>query len=75
MKQYSEEEIQQLLSISGGDAEEQAAALAVVTAALVESRRLGRIALRKPGSSWYRNQGILRGELSSNWQSSLRPGL
>lgn len=74
MKQYSEEEIQQLLSISGGDAEEQAAALAVVTAALIESRRLGRIAVRKPSSSWHRNQGILRGELSSNWHSSLRPG-
>jgi hypothetical protein len=75
MKHYSEEEVQQLLSISGGDAEEQAAALAVVTAALIESRNLGRIALKKPGSSWHRNQGILRGELSTNWQSSSRPGL
>ena len=75
MKHYSQEEVQQLLSISGGDAEEQAAALAVVTAALIESRNLGRIALKKPGSSWHRNQGILRGELSTNWQSSSRPGL
>jgi hypothetical protein len=75
MKQYSEEEIQKLLAISGGEAEEQAAALAVVTAALIESRRLGRIAVKKPGSSWHRNQGILRGELSSNWHSSSRPGL
>ncbi len=75
MKQYSEEEIQQLLSVKGGDAEDQAAALAVVTAAIIESRRLGRIAVRKPGSSWHRNQGILRGELSSNWHSSAKPGL
>jgi hypothetical protein len=75
MKQYSESEIQQLLAVTGGDTEEQAAALAVVTAAIIESRRLGRIAIRKPGSSWHRNQGILRGELSSNWHSSSRPGL
>lgn len=75
MKQYSEEEIQQLLNVTGGDAEDQAAALAVVTAAIIESRRLGRIALRKPGSTWHRNQGILRGELSSNWHTSSKPGL
>ena len=75
MKQYSEEEIRQLLTVSGGEAEDQAAALAVVTAAIIESRRLGRIAVRKPGSTWHRNQGILRGELSSNWHSSAKPGL
>ncbi len=75
MKQYSEEEIQQQLQVKGGDAEDQAAALAVVTAAIVESRRLGRIALRKPSSSWHRNNAILRGNLSSSWHSSSRPGL
>ena len=75
MKQYSEEEIQHLLNVTGGDAEDQAAALAVVTAAIIESRRLGRIAVRKPGSTWHRNQGILRGELSSNWNTSSKPGL
>ena len=75
MKHYSEEEIQQLLNVTGGDAEDQAAALAVVTAAIIESRRLGRIAVRKPGSTWHRNQGILRGELSSNWHTSSKPGL
>lgn len=75
MKQYSEDEIQQLLTVTGGEAEDQAAALAVVTAAIIESRRLGRIAVRKPGSTWHRNQGILRGELSSNWHSSSKPGL
>lgn len=75
MKQYSEEEIREQLTVQGGDLEDQAAALAVVTAAIIESRRLGRIALKKPGSSWHRNQGILRGELSTNWHSSSRPGL
>ena len=75
MKQYSEEEIQQLLNVTGGDAEDQAAALAVVTAAIIESRRLGRIAVKKPGSTWHRNQVVLRGELSSNWHSSSKPGL
>jgi hypothetical protein len=75
MKIYSEEEIEQLLIVKGGDAEDQAAAMAVVTAAILESRRLGRIALGKPSSSWHRGQGILRGELSSNWHSSSRPGL
>lgn len=75
MKQYSEDEIRQLLTVTGGEAEDQAAALAVVTAAIIESRRLGRIAVRKPGSTWHRNQGILRGELSSNWHSSSKPGL
>ena len=75
MKIYSEEEIQQLLTVTGGDAEDQAAAVAVVTAAILESRRLGRIALGKPSSSWHRSQGILRGDLSSNWHSSSRPGL
>ena len=75
MKQYSEEEIQQLLKVSGGDSEDQAAALAVVTAAIIESRRLGRIAVRKPSSTWHRSQGILRGELSSNWHASSKPGL
>jgi hypothetical protein len=75
MKIYSEDEIQQLLRVKGGDAEDQAAALAVVTAAILESRRLGRIAIGTPSSSWHKNQGILRGELASNWHSSSRPGL
>ena len=35
MKIYSEEEIQQLLKVTGGDAEDQAAAVAVVTAAIL----------------------------------------
>ena len=75
MRQYSEEEIREQLLVKAGDPEDQAAALAVVTAAIIESRRLGRIAIRKPGSTWHRNQGILRGELSSNWHSSSKPGL
>jgi hypothetical protein len=75
MRIYSEEEIQQLLTVKGGNAEDQAAAVAVVTAAILESRRLGRIAVGKPRSSWHRSPGTLRGELSSNWHSSSRPGL
>jgi hypothetical protein len=75
MRIYSEEEIQQLLKVTGGDAEDQAAAVAVVTAAILESRRLGRIAVGKPSSSWHKSQGILRGDMSSNWHSSSRPSL
>ena len=75
MKIYSEEEIQQLLTVSGGDAEDKAAADAVVTAAILESRRLGRIALGKPSSSWHKGQSVLRGDMASNWHTSSRPGL
>jgi hypothetical protein len=71
MKQYTPEEIQQLLTISGGNAEDQAAALAVVEAAILESRRLGRIATRKPRSSWHRSDQLLRGELGHGWGSFL----
>jgi hypothetical protein len=39
MKQYTPEEIQELILVKGGDAEDQAAALAVVEAAILESRR------------------------------------
>jgi hypothetical protein len=72
MKQYTPEEIQQLLTVSGGDAEEQAAALAVVEAAILESRRLGRIATRKPKSSWHKSDLLLRGSISGQWGSFLR---
>jgi len=75
MRIYSEEEIQQLLTVTGGNAEDQAAAVAVVTAAILESRRLGRIAVGKPSSSWHKSQGVLRGDMSSNWHSSSRPAL
>ncbi|MEY4990911.1 MAG: hypothetical protein RIS08_1137 [Actinomycetota bacterium] len=71
MKQYSPEEIQALLTIKGGDEEEQAAALAVVEAAILESRRLGRIALRTPKTTWHRSPEQLRGQISSGWGSWL----
>ena len=75
MKQYSAQEIADLLSVKGGDAEEQAAALAVVMSAIRESRRLGRIALGAPKSSWSKNPNILRSEIGSSWSASSRPGL
>ena len=75
MKQYSNEEILELLKVSKGDAEDQAAALAVVASAIRESRRLGRIALGKPKSTWHKNSSILRSELSQNWATSSKPGL
>jgi len=69
MKQYTPEEIQQLLTVKGGNAEEQAAALAIVESAVLESRRLGRIATRPPGSSWHKSDSILRSSLNGNWGS------
>jgi hypothetical protein len=67
MQQYTPEEIQQLITIRGGNAEEQAAALAVVEAAILESRRLGRIALRPPKTSWHKSDQNLRSGISGNW--------
>ena len=75
MRQYSEAEIAQLLTVTGGDIEDQAAALAVVTSAIKESRRLGRIALGQPKSSWSKNPNMLRNSGGSEWRSSGRPGL
>jgi hypothetical protein len=67
MKQYTPEEIQELILVKGGDAEDQAAALAVVEAAILESRRLGRIATRPARSSWHKSEANLRTQLSGNW--------
>jgi hypothetical protein len=75
MKQYSNEDLLSMLDVKYGTEEEQAAAIAVVVASIRESRRLGRIALRKPKSSWHRNPGILREGLSTDWGSSARAGL
>ncbi len=69
MKQYTPEEIQQLILVRGGEAEEQAAALAVVEAAILESRRLGRIATRPAKSSWHKSDSGLRKPLTGNWGS------
>jgi hypothetical protein len=67
MKQYTPEEIQQLLTVTGGSPEDQAAALAVVEASILESRRLGRIATRAPKSSWHKSDAMLRSNLTGNW--------
>jgi hypothetical protein len=72
MKQYTPEEIQELLTIKGGDAEEQAAALAIVEAAILESRRLGRIATKKPRTTWHRSNQNLRDPLIGSWSNKLR---
>lgn len=56
----------EMLSITSGDNLEQAAALAVVTTAILESRRLGRIALGKPKTTWHKNPQMLRAELPRN---------
>lgn len=72
MKQYSPAEIQQLIKVSGGDPEEQAAALAVVEAAIIESRKLGRVALGSPNSAWHKDSGLLRKTLDSTWGRKLR---
>jgi hypothetical protein len=72
MKQYSESEIQELLLVSGGNEADQAAALAVVISSIRESRRLGRIALGAPKSTWNRNHSTLRANLDGTWQSGSR---
>lgn len=72
MRQYSEAEIQALLETSGGDEVETAAALAIVTQAIIESRRLGRIATKPPKTSWNRGNDQLRGEHVGNWTSEFR---
>ncbi|MDA8992831.1 hypothetical protein N9F59_00860 [Aquiluna sp.] len=72
MRQYSGKEITELIEVSGGDESEQAAAIAVVTQAIVESRRLGRIATRKPRTSWNRGEAQLRGNHVDGWVNQFR---
>jgi len=72
MRQYSEFEIQGLVVAKGGDEHEQAAAIAVVTQSIIESRRFGRIATRTPNSSWNRGNGQLRGQHIGNWVNEFR---
>lgn len=75
MREFSDEEIQIQLSVNGGTEEEQAAAKAVVVAAIQENLRLGRLAKGYQKSTWSKNRGILRSEISNNWKASSRPGL
>ena len=72
MKQYTPHEIQQLLRVKGGTPEEKAAALAVVEAAIIESRKLGRVALGSPKSAWLKDSGLLRTDLDAQWGKKLR---
>ena len=71
MRQYSAEEIQQLSKVTGGDELDQAAALAVVQSAILESRRLGRVAIKQQGSRWQRERSLRSAE-STKWGPSLR---
>ncbi|MDG2497326.1 MAG: hypothetical protein P8M68_03985 [Aquiluna sp.] len=72
MRQYSESEIEELLALSGGNDAETAAAIAIVTQAIIESRRLGRIATKPPKTSWNRGDAQLRGQHIGNWASKFR---
>jgi hypothetical protein len=75
MREFSDEEIQHQLTVRGGTEEEQAAAKAVVVAAIQENLSLGRLAKGSQKSTWSKNRGILRSEISNNWKASSRPGL
>lgn len=72
MKQDTPQEIQQLIRVKGGTPEEKAAALAVVEAAIIESRKLGRVALGSPKTSWHKDSGLLRTGLDAKWGKKLR---
>ena len=72
MRQYSGKEIAELIEVTGGDESDQAAAIAVVTQAIIESRRLGRIATRKPRTSWNRGEAQLRGNHVNGWVNQFR---
>ena len=72
MKQYTPQEIQQLIRVKGGTPEEKAAALAVVEAAIIESRKLGRVALGSPKSAWHKDSGLLRSGVNAKWGKNLR---
>ncbi len=75
MREFSDDEIQNQLTVRGGTEEEQAAAKAVVVAAIQENLSLGRLAKGSQKSTWSKNRGILRSEISNNWKASSRPGL
>lgn len=74
MRQYSSDEIFDSLTATGGDEQEQAAAMVVITQAIIESRRLGRIAIRKPKNRWNNGPDMLRGTLAPGWNSRHNSG-
>lgn len=65
-----EEVLTQLQTGAGGTEEEQAAAKAVLAAALAESQNLGRMVVSQGASSWLNPQ--LRADLAGTNQKSLR---
>ena len=69
MREYSSAEIFNELSSKGGSEQERAAAMVVVTQAIIESRRLGRIAIRQPKNRWHNSPDMLRGNLQPGWNS------
>ena len=69
MRQYSSDEIFDSLSAKGGDAADQAAAMVVVTQAIIEARRLGRIAIRNPKNHWNDSSSAMRSTLNPGWNS------
>jgi hypothetical protein len=69
MRQYNSDEIFDSLSAKGGDAEDHAAAMVVVTEAIMEARRLGRIAIRRPKNRWNDSSSGMRSSLNPGWNS------
>jgi hypothetical protein len=69
MRQYNSDEIFDSLLAKGGDAEDHAAAMVVVTEAIMEARRLGRIAIRKPKNRWNDSSSGMRSSLNPGWNS------
>ncbi len=68
MKKLSVEELAELVKISGANAEEEAAALAVIHSVL-NSRE--RTEIQKK-SAWQRGRKSLRGQLGTEWEGELR---
>ena len=74
------EDLQHLLGVEGGNpsAEELAAVVAVLTAAVAEANETAAKSIRQPKSSWNRSAAMLRGSVVSGfgqWTASTRPGL
>lgn len=68
MKKLSLEELAELVKISGANAEEGAAALAVIHSVLNGHER----AEVQKKSAWQRGRKGLRGELGTEWEGELR---
>ena len=76
----SENELQASLRVERGNpsAEELAAIVAIVQSAIGEEREAGKKEIRKPRSTWNRNQQQMRGGIVAGfgqWTASFRDGL